>query len=91
MEHNAFAEVFIVECFESGITKKSDILEEFVESDGGIDNIEESEVGRTVKRKIENRESEAYNAYWEIHECDECDIDMLYDESKEEYYCPICQ
>lgn len=76
------ADHFIRGCLERGITNHRDIIEEAREGKGAGSS--------TVEKLLKNGESIPYGDI-ETECCFSCGLDLMFDETNNEYYCPICE
>lgn len=72
-------DLFIKQCISRGISDQRDIIEEAE----GSDQV-------TVENLIESGNSVFEDVISEEDLCDNCTNRMMWDDSKEEYYCPLC-
>lgn len=79
------ADYFIRNCKRNGVTHKRGIIQEA--RDNPDLNSREVDV---VREALESGASNI-SGVDEIKECSECGRENLFDESEQEYYCPVCE
>lgn len=74
---------FIKDCIKRGIDNQHDIVEEARQK--------ESRDAKVVKDFLLSGKSNPYEEHIEWESCSECDADLMFDESAEQYFCPLCE
>jgi hypothetical protein len=77
------ADLFIKNCVKTGIEQHRKIVDHAKEE-------KSSEFASNVDELIREGESNVYSRVINQRRCSEHNVDMMYDQSKEEHYCPIC-
>ena len=77
------ADLFIKNCVKTGVEKHRKIVNHAKEQ-------KSSEFASNVDKLIREGDSNIYSDVINHQICSEHNVDMMYDQSKEEHYCPIC-
>lgn len=79
------ADMFIRQCIRRGIDTQREIVEEARKHNSG------SITATDIRNFIHNGNSVPYEDRGGGKECLSCNNAKLFDESREEYYCPVCE
>ena len=76
-------DLFIIDCIKRGIDNQHDIVEEARENETRDANV--------VKEFLLDEKSLPYEEHIEWESCIECGKKLMFDDTNEFYYCPLCE
>ena len=77
------ADLFIKNCISTGVEQHRKIVNAAKEQ-------KSSEFASNVDKLIREGDSNVYSDVINHQRCSKHNVDMMYDENKQEHYCPIC-
>lgn len=77
------ADMFIKDCMRNGIDSRHEIVRKAKQ----IDGVDSQKIGEL----LDSGKSQPYESSMPNNKCSECSSQMMFDEVKDEFYCPACE